>query len=299
MPEFYKRPLPASCVDFASAPGRAIFAEALSAGTMEGFFTLISQFTTQNEPAYCGLATLSMALNALQVDPGRVWKGVWRWYDESLLDCCKGLQQVQQEGITLDEFVCLVRCNGCDPRPERAVVKVAGHTPGTCGTCGTVESFRAAVSAAATSSDTVLCVSYCRSVLGQTGTGHFSPIGGYHADRDLVLILDVARFKYPPHYVPLTLLFEAMCRTDKSTGKTRGWIRVAAGTGPPLLGACGPLCASADDVATADHTLCRITCGQAPNFVCATHSQPQYVWLRSVGWLGALAVGARLALMSR
>jgi len=28
-----------------------------------------------------------------------------------------------------------------------------------------------------------------------TGDGHFSPIGAYHAENDLVLILDVARFK--------------------------------------------------------------------------------------------------------
>jgi len=38
-------------------------------------------------------------------------------------------------------------------------------------------------------------VSYSRRTFGQTGDGHFSPIGGYHAGKDLVLILDVARFK--------------------------------------------------------------------------------------------------------
>ena len=38
--------------------------------------------------------------------------------------------------------------------------------------------------------------------LGQTGDGHFSPIGGYDAASDQVLLLDVARFKYPPHWVP-------------------------------------------------------------------------------------------------
>jgi len=47
----------------------------------------------------------------------------------------------------------------------------------------------------------VLIASYDRASLGQTGNGHFSPIGGYHMERDLVLVLDVARFKYPPHWV--------------------------------------------------------------------------------------------------
>lgn len=56
----------------------------------------------------------------------------------------------------------------------------------------------------------------------QTGTGHFSPIGGYHAEKDMALILDVARFKYPPHWVPLSLLWEAMDTVDDASGHRRG-----------------------------------------------------------------------------
>ena len=41
---------------------------------------------------------------------------------------------------------------------------------------------------------------------------------GYHPERDLVLILDTARFKYPPHWVPLSMLHTAMQRHDKDTG---------------------------------------------------------------------------------
>jgi hypothetical protein len=116
--KFYKRDLPEQCVAFASQQGRAFFESALKSGGLEGFFDLIAQFHTQNEPAYCGLATLTMALNSLKVDPGRPWKGVWRWYDESLLDCCKDLREVQLDGISLEEFVCLAVCNGlsCDTR---------------------------------------------------------------------------------------------------------------------------------------------------------------------------------------
>jgi glutathione gamma-glutamylcysteinyltransferase len=32
---------------------------------MDNFFPLIEQFRTQDEPAFCGLATLAMVLNAL------------------------------------------------------------------------------------------------------------------------------------------------------------------------------------------------------------------------------------------
>jgi hypothetical protein len=41
--------------------------------------------------------------------------------------------------------------------------------------------------------------------------------------RDLALIMDVARFKYPPHWVPVTTLFEAMKKIDPETGKSRGF----------------------------------------------------------------------------
>lgn len=57
----------------------------------------------------------------------------------------------------------------------------------------------------------------------QTGSGHFSPIGGYHTGKDMVLTLDVARFKYPPHWVPLELLWEAMNTIDGATGHHRGY----------------------------------------------------------------------------
>jgi hypothetical protein len=67
-----------------------------------------------------------------------------------------------------------------------------------------------------------IIVSYSRAIMNQTGTGHFSPIGGYHRERDMVLIMDVARFKYPPHWVPLELLHTAMCSIDEDSGKSRG-----------------------------------------------------------------------------
>lgn len=39
----------------------------------------------------------------------------------------------------------------------------------------------------------------------------------------MALILDVARFKYPPHWVPLSLLWEAMDSVDATTDRPRGY----------------------------------------------------------------------------
>jgi glutathione gamma-glutamylcysteinyltransferase len=208
---FYRRPLPPPAVAFAGAEGRRLFREALAEGTMEGWFPLAEQFHTQAEPAFCGLATLVMVLNALEIDPGRTWKGPWRWYSEEHLDCCRSLEDVAREGITLTQLACLAQCNGA-----RASVSFADAS--------SLEAFRAAVREAASSpGEGHVIVAYDRRALGQTGTGHFSPIGGLHPDRDLVLLLDVARFKYPPHWVQLEVLHRAMRSIDPASARSRGF----------------------------------------------------------------------------
>lgn len=187
---------------------------------MEGWFPLAEQFHTQADPAFCGLGTLVTVLNALAIDPGRPWMGPWRWYSEALLDCCRPLSSVREKGITLDELVCLARCNGAAGKARR---------PGDA----TLEDLRCDVETASRSAHGVhLVASYSRKALGQTGDGHFSPVAGYHPGRDLCLVLDVARFKYPPHWVPLETLWRAMEAPDTATGRPRGWVLLRRGGAP-------------------------------------------------------------------
>lgn len=256
---FYKRPLPPPATAFSSAEGRRIFREALCNGSMEGYFLLAEQFRTQDEPAFCGLSTLTMVLNALGVDPLRTWKGPWRWYHESMLDCCRPLSWVKKSGLLFAEVVCLSECHGLDvdaKHPETAAGDATGRCAGgdngrqvpeassaaelliqPCHSCeqkrvqlpkqhGLAE-FRADIVAACCSVYTPLViVSYSRKLLYQTGDGHFSPIAGYNASSDSVLILDTARFKYPPHWVPIEQLYKAMQPIDPASGTSRGWIVV-------------------------------------------------------------------------
>lgn len=208
----YMRPLPKSLAALDSADGRAVFQRALLAGTLEGYFKLAQQFHTQADPAFCGLGSLVAALNALGIDPGRVWKGSWRWFSEELLDCCKSLDEVRRSGITLDEAACLARCSNA-----AVTVRRAAHADAAA--------FRSDLLAASTAGDgPVLIANYSRSAVGQTGTGHFSPIAGFDAATDQALVLDTARFKYPPHWMPVELLFAAMQERDADTGEPRGWL---------------------------------------------------------------------------
>ncbi|BFZ61541.1 hypothetical protein YB2330_002608 [Saitoella coloradoensis] len=207
---FYKRSLPASCIPFDSPDGKKFFANALAEGTMESYFPLAQQFLTQNEPAYCGIGTLCMILNALNVDPGRQWKGPWRWYEQEMLDCCRPLVDIKESGITLAEFACLAKCNSLHERTHYA-------------TSTSLEQFRRDIELASTTPSVHMAISYSRKALLQTGTGHFSPIGGYSRKDDMVLVLDVARFKYPCYWVSVGLLWKALAEVDPVSGVSRGY----------------------------------------------------------------------------
>jgi hypothetical protein len=132
-----------------------------------------------------------------------------------MLDCCSPLEVVRLEGLTLDDFACEARCNGA----KVSVTRILNPEDDA-----DVAKFREDVKEVCKSSEKKLVISYNRSTLLQTGTGHFSPIGGYHEKSDHVLILDVARFKYPPHWVPLPLLVKSMSTIDPATGLTRGYV---------------------------------------------------------------------------
>lgn len=228
--QFYQRVLPPAQVPFASSDGRLRFKKALENGTMESFFFLAEQFRTQDEPTFCGLTTLAMVLNSLRIDPMRTWKGAWRWYNEQNLACCFGPERVRAEGLSFDMFSSLARCNGAEVNAKRADADAADAADAHANELNRssfIADFRNAVRRVSASSQReCLVVCYTREVLGQSGAGHFSPIGGYHEETDSVLIMDVARFKYPPHWVPLTDLADAMLKMDPRTGKSRGFLHL-------------------------------------------------------------------------
>ena len=207
---FYTRELPHAIVSFTAKKSKELLVSAITVGTAEVYFSLAQQYLTQSEPAYCGIATLCMILNASSIDPHQTWKGVWRWFDQDMLNCCRPLASIQAQGVTMSEFVCLARCNALQADSKHGV---------------SMDQFRADVIKSCSSRDTFLAVSYSRKSLGQTGTGHFSPIAAYVNDgnEEWVLVLDVARFKYPAYWCSLALLHAAMDTIDDVSGSKRGY----------------------------------------------------------------------------
>ncbi|KAL7544983.1 hypothetical protein ACHAWF_008357 [Thalassiosira exigua] len=112
---FRRRVLPPNLLAFNSAKGKERFGDSLRTDNAEAFFPLSQQFLNQSDPAYCGVSTLVLVLNALAMDPNVRWRGGWRWYgDESMLleRCCLEEERVSREGVTIEQFCGLARCQG-------------------------------------------------------------------------------------------------------------------------------------------------------------------------------------------
>ncbi|KAI7870483.1 Phytochelatin-domain-containing protein, partial [Lichtheimia hyalospora FSU 10163] len=158
--------MPENLIPFSSNEGKELFIKSMNSIYNSIYFILSQNFTTQTDPAFCGLSTLSMILNSLGVDPLQIWKYPWRWYVDDMLNCCRSLENIKQNGITIEEFSCLAKCNGLQSSFYRfnEISK---------------EQFINDIKRSCSSNNEILVVSYDRKILGQTGSGHFSPIGLY------------------------------------------------------------------------------------------------------------------------
>ena len=235
----YRRELPSSLVAFSSPEGRTRLKESMRDGMGDAFFELSEQFLTQVDPPVCGPATLAMVFNSLRHDPGKIWKGPWRWYNEDMLASCDvGLAGDRgNRGYTMYEFALVAECSGAhvqvlnatdsaeDLKKFRKTIKML------CGPHGLAAEAR--LDATGSAPPARLVCNFSRTYLDQTGSGHYSPIAAYHVDSDSVLIMDVARFKYPPFWVEVDRLWGAMKEIDPETGHSRGYF-VISGQVPEL-----------------------------------------------------------------
>ena len=63
--------------------------------------------------------------------------------------------------------------------------------------------------------------------MGLNPHGHFSPVVAYNRARDMVLVLDVSRYKFPPWWCPTELLWKGIDTVDTSAAKRRGLLVVS------------------------------------------------------------------------
>src|SRR5262249_54879780 len=64
-------------------------------------------------------------------------------------------------------------------------------------------------------------------------SGHFSPLAAYNAQADRFLVMDVARYKYPPVWAKADALFNAMNTSDPVSSQSRGYLLISPALTPP------------------------------------------------------------------
>ena len=189
------------------------------------YLPLSLEFETQDNLAYCGVATLVMILNALEIEapisedhtiPGYV---SYRFFtqknvleNESIRDVIQP-ELIRKQGMTLNELAGIFQTYS---------VKVQTFH----GEDITLERFRELAIQNLQQPKNFLVVNYLRSSLGQKGGGHISPVVAYNESSDRFLILDVARYRYSPVWVSSSSLWKAINTIDSTSGKTRGFLTI-------------------------------------------------------------------------
>ncbi len=189
------------------------------------YLPLSLEFVTQDNLAYCGVATIVMVLNALDIEapvaPNHKSPGVvsYRFFtqenvfeNELTHDVIKP-ELIAKQGMTLEELGGLFK--------SFPVVVQTFH-----GEEVSLAQFRKLAVQNLQESGNFLIVNYSRKSLGQKGGGHISPIAAYNEQSDRFLILDVARYRYSPVWVEAETLWSAINTVDSASGKTRGFILI-------------------------------------------------------------------------
>lgn len=210
-------PLPDNLTDLNSEQGEKFFFES---GALQSYFAVADNFVTQKTQAYCGVASIVMVLNALHTPAPTTpeYQPYHTFTQDNLLDehtdAIVPREVLARQGMTLDQLGALL---GLHP----ATVEVR-HAE-----AGGLDAFRASARDFLAVKDHFVIVNYLRKSIGQERGGHISPLAAYDAKSDRFLILDVARYKYPPVWVTTSDLFAAMNTTDSANNnKTRGYVLV-------------------------------------------------------------------------
>ena len=208
-------PLPPGLIGLDSEEGETLLFEAEARAA---YFPLSLQFVTQQNQAFCGVASMTIVLNALKVPAPETaaWKPFTAFNQDNIFN--EATEAVVPRAVIEKMGMTLTQLGGL---PGAFGLKAEVHHASD----STVKDFRRMASEALDSGDSYVLVNYLRMAIGQEKFGHISPLAAYDADTDRFLILDVARYKYPPVWVETSGLFAAMNTTDRdNANKSRGFV---------------------------------------------------------------------------
>jgi hypothetical protein len=183
------------------------------------YWELIPTFAMQSTQSYCSVASAITVLNAMPikkpVDPEYAPYAYFtqRNYFTSGVIKIISPQVVLQIGMTREQMAETLAAQGVQAK------SIAGDTLND-------ESLRALLQKTLLDDGQFVLANYLRAKLGQVGGGHWSVLAAFDAQSDRVLILDVAKYKYPPVWVSISTLRQAIATIDTTSNKARGLVLV-------------------------------------------------------------------------
>lgn len=210
--------LPKDLIAFGESSGVKLLNSSVN---KDDFFRLVRYFVTENGLAYCGVASAVMVLNALDIPPPNAPSHApYKIFNQTNFFNNEVLKvitppKVYARGATLEQIAKSIAAFNVKVNYFHAADR-------------TLHQFKRDAILAIGSDKQYIIVNFCRKYINEEGCGHFSPLAAYHKASDRFLLLDVARYKYPPVWVKADSLYKAMREgMDSESQKTRGYILVS------------------------------------------------------------------------
>ncbi|MDJ0731910.1 MAG: phytochelatin synthase family protein [Crocosphaera sp.] len=212
-------PLSENLINFNSSQGETLLVESKA---RQDYIPLTLQFETQDNLAFCGVASIVMVLNALSIPAPKAteWIIYNRFTQDNIFDNPKTenvitKETVSKQGMTLQQLGGLLKSYPVDVEVYH-------------GDEVSLDEFRQRIVNNLKQENNFVLVNYLRSTIGQERGGHISPIAAYHQSSDRFLVLDVSRYKYPPIWVKAEDLWNATNTIDSASEKMRGFVLISS-----------------------------------------------------------------------
>ncbi len=184
------------------------------------FWRLMPTFTLQQTQTLCGVASAVMALNAMDLQkPVDVDYWPYPYFTQSNYFTAAVTEVITQQtaisnGVSRELLAETLRRHGV------SVASVDGVALGE-------DALRNLLREALGDDGRFVLANFLRTALGQDGGGHWSPLVAYDEESDRVLVLDVAKYKYPPAWVRIDALRRAIATVDPTNRESRGLLIVS------------------------------------------------------------------------
>lgn len=197
--------------------GTALFTQA---EVTTPYFKLASYMESERIVTFCGPATIADVMNSLDVErpvPEQLYP--FALFTQDMIftarnQTVKSYPEVEHEGLVLTQLAQFFVNLGVSAEARHADEF-------------DVDGLRRTINTVLTDPTKRLVVNYSRKPIGQIGDGHISPVAAYDQDTDRVLVLDVARYKYPPVWMTVADLYRAMATIDTGSNRMRGMVVVS------------------------------------------------------------------------